>query len=92
VIETEYLAPTGNDELLVSWINEKYAGVENIALVGHEPALGLLISRLVAGTPDLALTLKKGSVCRLLINNLQYGRCATLDWLLAPSQLAKLGK
>ena len=92
VIETEHLTPTGNDELLIDLINEKYAEVENIALVGHEPSLGILISRLVAGNPDLSLTLKKGSVCRLLINNLQYGRCATLDWLLAPSQLAELGE
>jgi len=73
-------------------INEKYAEVENLALVGHEPSLGKLASMLISGDPNLSLSLKKGSVCRLSIDTLQYGRCATLEWLLSPSQLAKLGE
>ena len=92
VIETEHLVPLGHGNELISLINEKYAVVGNIALVGHEPSLGILISMLIAGDPNLSLTLKKGSVCRLTADNLQYGRCATLDWLLTPSQLAGLGE
>lgn len=91
VVETEHLAPVGYSDRLVNLINEKYIEMENIALVGHEPSLSSLISMLVAGDTDLSLTLKKGGVCRLLVDTLQYGRCATLDWLLFPSQLAELG-
>ena len=90
VIKTEHLAPIGYADRLINEINEKYADVEKIALVGHEPSLSGLVSVLVAGEPDLSLTIKKGGVCRLSVGSLQYGRCASLDWLLSPSQLVEL--
>jgi len=92
VVQTEHLSPVGYGDQLIQLINEKYAEVENIALVGHEPSLGILASMLISGDSNLSLTLKKGGVCRLSADTLQYGRCATLDWLLSPSQLAELGK
>lgn len=90
VIETEHLTPMGYADQLINEINEKYGDLERIALVGHEPSLGNLVSVLVAGEPDISLTLKKGGVCRLSVGNLQYGRCAALDWFLSPSQLVEL--
>jgi phosphohistidine phosphatase len=90
VIETEHLAPIGYTDHLINEINEKYADVERIALVGHEPSLSTLVSMLVAGEPDMSLSIKKGGVCRLSVGSLQYGRCASLDWLLSPSQLVEL--
>lgn len=92
VVETEHLTPVGYGDQLINLINEKYANMENIALVGHEPSLGILTSMLVAGDPNLSLSLKKGGICRLSMDAVQYGRCATLDWLLSPSQLAELGE
>jgi len=92
VVETEHLSPVGYGDQLINLINEKYAEMGNIALVGHEPSLGILASMLVAGDPNLSLVLKKGGICRLSADTLQYGRCATLDWLLSPGQLAELGE
>ena len=92
VVETEHLTPMGYGDQLVNLINEKYADAESIALVGHEPSLSNLASVLVSGDPNLSLTLKKGGICRLSVDTLQYGRCAALDWLLSPSQLAELGE
>ena len=92
VVETEHLSPDGSGAQLVNLINEKYADMENIALVGHEPSLGILASMLISGDPNLSLTLKKGGICQLSVDTLQYGRCATLDWLLSPSQLMELGE
>jgi len=92
VVETEHLSPVGYSDQLINLINEKYAEVENIALVGHEPSLSSLVSILLTGDPNLALTLKKGGVCRLTVDTLQYGHCATLEWLLYPSQLAEFGE
>jgi phosphohistidine phosphatase len=91
VILTEHLTPAGYPDQLVNEINENFAEVANIALVGHEPALSSLVSMLVSGDPALSVTLKKGSVCRVSVETLEYGRCATLDWLLAPAQLVKIG-
>jgi phosphohistidine phosphatase len=91
VLETEHLTPGGDHSQMIQWINEQYAAAANIALVGHEPSLSQLISTLVCGDPNLALVLKKGGVCRLSVETLRYGRCAALEWLLSPSQLAELG-
>jgi len=91
IIILEPLAPDGQAADVIRTINDKYKDVENIALVGHEPYLSRLISLLLSGDPNLSITLKKGSVCRLSIASLQAGRCATLDWLLMPAQLVGIG-
>jgi phosphohistidine phosphatase len=91
VVETELLTPTGYADQLINLINEKYSQIANLALVGHEPYLSNLISMLVAGNPDAGFDLKKGGVCLLTVETLQYGRCAAVEWFLAPTQLAKLG-
>ena len=88
LITLDELSPVGQPDQLVNRIRNDHATVENIALVGHEPSLSRLISVLLSGDPTLPITLKKGGVCRLSIEKLEYGRCATLDWLLAPAQLA----
>ncbi len=91
VILTENLSPTGYVDQLVNEINDNYAEVTNIALVGHEPSLSGLASMLLSGDPALSITLKKGGICKLSVETLQYGRCATLDWLLSPAQLVEIG-
>jgi phosphohistidine phosphatase len=91
VIQTEHLIPTGYPDKLIDEIKVKYGEVENLALVGHEPYLSGLVSMLVAGEPDVSLNLKKGGVCCLSIDQLEYGRCAHLNWLLSPAQLVEIG-
>lgn len=92
LIETEHLALTGAAAQLIQWLEAQAMQCENIALVGHEPYLSGLVSVLISGRPDAAITLKKGSVCRLTVDTLQYGHCAVLDWLLTPAQLVKLSE
>ena len=60
---------------------------QHILLVGHEPYLSRLISTLVTGSSALPLVMKKGGLCKLSIDTLRFGRCATLEWLLTPRQL-----
>jgi phosphohistidine phosphatase len=62
----------------------------NILLVGHEPHLSQFISVLIAGNSDVQIEFKKGGLCRVSTDDLIYGPCAVLHWLLAPSQLRKL--
>jgi hypothetical protein len=50
-----------------------------------------LIAMLVAGDPSMSILVKKGGLCRLSLNNLVYDKCATLEWLLVPAQLTRLG-
>jgi phosphohistidine phosphatase len=92
VISNEHLAATGYPDHLMKEINEKYGDVENIALVGHEPYLSNLISILLCGESNISLTLKKGSVCYLSMDAINYGKCAHLNWLLSPGQLIHIGE
>jgi phosphohistidine phosphatase len=91
VIQSDNLAPAGHFDLLITEISQNHGGIENLALVGHEPYLSSLVSILVSGGPNMSVTFKKGGVCRLAVERLEYGRCASLDWLLTPAQLVEIG-
>jgi phosphohistidine phosphatase len=84
---TDQLAPTGQMEELVRQLNEVRPVPKTILLVGHEPYLSNLISMLCAGGSNLAITLKKGGLCRLDVGELGCARCASLEWLLPPRLL-----
>ena len=75
---------------LVEALEEPLSTSEAVLLVGHEPDLSDLVSRLIAGGTDLSMTLKKGGLCKLALHSVRYGRCAVLEWFLAPAQLARL--
>lgn len=85
------LAADGNPEELTEELNSHYHSLTSILLVGHEPYLSDLISTLVAGDSSLSLVMKKGGLCKLTMDSLQHGRCATLEWLLTPGQLRSIG-
>ncbi len=86
---SDNLTPSGSPKKLVNEINDK--APKSILLVGHEPYLSQFVSLLVAGDSGLALTLKKGGLCKLSSESLTAGRCATLDWLLTPKQMGLMG-
>jgi phosphohistidine phosphatase len=85
---TDDLAPSGDFGGLVSSLNEIRPAPKSLLLVGHEPHLSGLISLLCTGGQSLQLTLKKGGLCRLEVERLRAGRCASLEWLLAPRLVA----
>jgi phosphohistidine phosphatase len=61
-----------------------------LLLVGHEPYLSNLTSLLISGTAKSCIRLKKGGLCKLVVEStqpLRVGRCAKLDWLLTPRQM-----
>lgn len=87
---TENLTPTVTPSALIGEIHETYADALSILIVGHEPYLSALAGMLLAGDENVAITLKKGGLCKLSIDELRYARCATLDWLLTPKQMLNL--
>ncbi len=68
-------------------ISQHYSRKMNILLVGHEPNLSALISVLISGSHTVSLKLKKGGLCKLSAESLRFGKCATLEWLMGPSQI-----
>ncbi|HEY3857928.1 MAG TPA: phosphohistidine phosphatase SixA [Verrucomicrobiae bacterium] len=93
LFETSNLVADADPKHVIEEINENFAAVEEIVLVGHEPFMSRLISTLISGEPtSVAIELKKAGLCKLSVKKLEYGKCATLNWLLTPRQLASFGK
>ena len=62
-----------------------------VAVVGHEPDLGVLVGWLLAASDTLCVELKKGAACLLELGDAPQPGLAVLEWLLAPGQLRRLG-
>ena len=88
---SDNLVPMGDPDLLIAEMNEKY-NATSMALVGHEPFLSALIGLLVSENANIDMTLKKGGVCRLSIDDLHHTRKATLEWLLTPGILVEISE
>ena len=86
VRETQALEPASDpDEILGEIRAEK---VSAVLLVGHEPHLGGLLGRLVAGGTGLEIPMRKAAVARLIWTG---SGPATLRALLPSKVLARLG-
>jgi phosphohistidine phosphatase len=91
IVFSENLIPMGEPDLLIAEINKSHA-VDSLALVGHEPNLSSLVGLLTADDAKLDITIKKGGVCQLSTNDLHQVRHATLECLLTPDVLVKIGE
>jgi phosphohistidine phosphatase len=74
---------------VLEWLRMQPAGA-TVAIVGHEPQLGVLVSWLLTGQDKSFVKLRKGSATLLqFAQNIDAG-AATLLWMLKPSQLRAL--
>ncbi len=88
--EVRELAPGHAPESVLSWIKAQ-KGHDTVAVVGHEPDLGHLVSWLLTGKKQPFIEIKKGAACLIEFSNgIAQGK-AILVWALAPSQLRALG-
>ncbi len=85
---SDALTPGGSTQQLVELLNRLRPPPEDVLLVGHEPYLSGLVSLLLAGREGFPVVLKKGGLCKLTTDSLKHGRCAALEWLLTPKQMA----
>lgn len=63
-----------------------------VAIVGHEPYLGILVTWLISGVATSHVEIDKGGVCLLDIEGTPRARSATLRWALTPAMLEKLAR
>ena len=87
---SERLAPGGTLQGLVDELNRDHGRCEDVFLIGHEPDFSHHIAVLTTGRPTLQIEMKKAGLCRLQVDELRAGRCATLQWLVPPKLLARL--
>ena len=85
------LAPGGTFEGIFRALRDP-GGDSRIALVGHEPSLGALVSLATTGVASDGTPLKKGGVACLRFSGEPRPKAATLAWLLTPKQLRRLRK
>ena len=92
IVQSGNLGPGASAEKLFAEI-KGLAGVEAIALIGHQPDLGGLISRIIqTKSSELSIQLKKGSVCCLNVTETVPTLRGEMVWLLTPRQLRHVAK
>lgn len=90
VTELASLAPGGSKEDVLAWLREQKATAA-VALIGHEPDLGILASWLLSARAESFLSLKKGAACLIEMSEIPTPGCGRLEWLLSPAMLRKRG-
>jgi phosphohistidine phosphatase len=83
------LTPESAPQAFAAWLATQQRA-EVVAIVGHEPHLGMLVTWLLSGLTTSRVEIEKGGACLLEINGKLGARCATLRWSLPPSVLSKL--
>jgi phosphohistidine phosphatase len=82
------LVPDGDKLKLIELLKRLDPAPNDILLVGHEPFLSELATLLISGQSTSLLEMKKGGLCKLAVERLRHSRCAKLEWLLTPRQMA----
>lgn len=89
---TENLEPGRDPRRLITEINENAAKDKSVLITGHEPFLSGFIAYLISGSHNSLIEFKKGALCKLEVDELKYGRCAGLHWLLTSKQMGMLAE
>jgi phosphohistidine phosphatase len=89
VEEVEQLTADHRPEDLIPWLGQQ-RGREAIALVGHEPHLGLLVGFLLTGKSVSFVDLKKGGACLVEMDDSSRPGSGCLEWLLTNRELRRL--
>lgn len=86
-VETvEAMLPDHPPQALADWLGA-HADLATIAVVGHEPHLGALVTWFLGGGAFSRVEFKKGGACLLRIDGGFGAGSAVLSWHMTPSQL-----
>lgn len=90
-VTLEALAPDHDPEDVVRWLGEQPHD-QTVGLVGHEPQLSMLVGYLLTETRASFIDLRKGGACLLDLTGAPKPGDGSLEWLLTPRELRRLGK
>jgi phosphohistidine phosphatase len=90
VVTVEDLLPESDPPALMNWLRQHTAR-NVVAIVGHQPNLGLVVTWLMSGVKASRVALTKGGTCLLEFSSSVSPGNGTLEWLLTPSQLRHNG-
>ncbi len=89
-VTAETLCPGEHPPAFGTWLRSQ-GTKKSVAIVGHEPGLGAIVSWLTAGSERSFLELGKGGACLLDLGDRIDAGEAMLLWVLRPSHLRALG-
>ncbi|MGV3772472.1 MAG: phosphohistidine phosphatase SixA [Verrucomicrobiales bacterium] len=78
---------SGNDSNGIFPVLQKNSGSSAVLMVGHEPDLSRLISRLITGGLGASIQMGKGSVCKISFVTKPGPGEGTMEWLLTSRQI-----
>ena len=81
------LAPGGSQDAVCHLIG-KHADLHAILLVGHEPLLSALISRIITGNENAGIVMSKGALAKIRKYSPAIIQSGELHWLMTASQMA----
>ena len=81
------LAPGGNTDAVCRLIS-KHPGISSILLVGHEPLLSSLISRIITGDENAGIVMSKGALAKIKAFSYTGHPSGELVWLITAKQMA----
>ncbi|MDP9206679.1 MAG: phosphohistidine phosphatase SixA [Gemmatimonadota bacterium] len=85
------LSPGNEPSAVVDWLG-RHESAKVVAIVGHEPHLGMLVTWFMTGAQNSRVELSKGGAALLEFSSRPSARSAILQWLLTGSQLRHIGK
>jgi phosphohistidine phosphatase len=91
IVTVDVLGPESDPDDAFRWLRRQQADA-TIAMVGHEPHLSTLVGHLLTGMRVSLVDLKKGGACLLVWAGAPEPREGTLEWLLTPRVLRRLGE
>lgn len=87
-VETwDVLVPGGNPDAVCHAIS-RYPADATLLLVGHEPLLSALVSRMISGDENARIAMTKGAVAKIRHFSFEAGCAGELHWLLTARQMA----
>lgn len=84
------LEPDRSPAAFAAWLRKQPQGT--VAVVGHEPHLGIVATWLMTGVAEPRVRMRKGGACLLELTGRRAAGVATLQWLLTPAQLLRVAR
>jgi phosphohistidine phosphatase len=89
--KVDALVPDAPLQQFLAWLERK-ASADVVAIVGHEPHLGELVTWLMSGLPESRVEMKKGGAGLLEFHGQPGAGVGVLRWLMTPGQLRDLAR
>ncbi|MDQ3950700.1 MAG: phosphohistidine phosphatase SixA [Gemmatimonadota bacterium] len=89
--KVDALVPDAPLQRFLVWLERK-ASAQVVAVVGHEPHLGELVTWLMSGLPESKVEMKKGGAALLEFQGQPGAGLGVMQWLITPGQLRDLGR